>query len=284
MWRVSLNNDPSQYNSLENYHSSPASKTPLNKSDYLNRKLVPEEGFEMSAIKGTIHDSNFARDSIFSNQCLCPYETTEYIYKELNCMNKQLLSARDRLVNLARENWDDIMTIIKNNHLERVAKRARESWYNSEWIDPNLGILQPTPQKRNEAWVKSQRKRFKTEKPILFPIERIPFYTGENAPILIENVYKRPKRDKSYKKSQQNSKKANHIFIIIHGMDSNYLELLKIKNEISLVTPNADFILPQWIAGKLSRFSIQASAQKVAEEIIETLENDYENMDDIGKI
>lgn len=183
----------------------------------------------MSAIKGTLRDSNFARDSIFSNKCLWPYETTEYIYKELTSMNKQLLSARDRLLNLARENWDNILTVIKNNHLERVAKRARESWYNSECIDPNLGILQPTPLKRNEAWVKSQRKRFKTEKPILFPIERIPFYTGENAPILIENVYKRPKRDKNYKKNKTNSKKASHVFIIIHGMDSRYTELLAIK-------------------------------------------------------
>ena len=215
---------------------------------------------------------------------LCPYETTEYIYKELMNINKQLISARDRLINMARENWESILEVLKNNHLERVAKRARESWYNSECIDPNLGILQPTPLKRNEAWVKSQRKRFKQEKPILFPIERIPFYTGEIAPILIENVYKRPKRDKNISKSKSKSKKASHVFILIHGMDSRYTDLLPIMNEISLVTPNADFILPEWIAGEKSRLSIKTSGQKVAYEIIETLERDYDDLDEIGKI
>lgn len=235
----------------------------------------------MAIIKGEVDLK--PRDSIFSNDYLCPYETTEFIYQELLSVNKQITKVKTKFIHKARENCDDIIEVLKQEHMERVTKRARESWYNSECIDPNLGILQPKPLKRNEACVKSQRKRFTLEKPIKFPVERIPFYTGDHAPILIENVYKQPKKSKRQNRFDYKGLKKTHVFIMIHGLDSSYVDLIPLMNEISIVTPNADFIMPECIGKEASRSRIATLGEKVAEEIISTLNNDYDE-DEIGKI
>lgn len=36
-----------------------------------------------------------------------------------------------------------------------------------------------------------------------------------------------------------------HIFILLHGLDATYLNMIKLMKYISLYCPNAEFILPQ---------------------------------------
>jgi len=143
--------------------------------------------------------------------------------------------------------------------------------------------LQPNPIKRNEICVKSQRKRFKEEKPVKLNIERLPFYTGDEAPVLIENVFKRPKKAKKSKTIKEESDDLIHVFVLIHGLDSSYIDMIPLMNEISIVNPNADFILPECMARANSHAEIQKLAKEVADDIIEKLNEEF-NIEDVCKI
>ena len=136
------------------------------------------------------------------------------------------------------------MNTLKHKYLEKVSKRVKESFSSTECIDDNLGVLHPSPLKRNEALVEKQRKRLKEGKLVSFPIERIPFNYGDHAPIFIENHYKLSKKKKK-KEAKVYEKDKTHLFILIHGLDASYTEMIPLMNEISIVNPNADFILPE---------------------------------------
>lgn len=270
--------DPTPAAAMENYYSSPHSKLAKDKSKYLNKSLVPKQGFSLHA---ETRINEIQRESLFTKQTPCPYEITQFILQELANIHTQIVKAKAKLIIKAKSRGSELIEVLKQKHYERVSKRIKESCSSTECIDDNLGILQPKPLKRNEALVHSQRKRFTKVQPIKFPIERIPFYSGDHAPILIENQFKMSKKKK--KALRIYNEDLTHLFIMIHGLDSSYTEMIPLMNEISIVTPNADFILPECMKRANSRAKIEKLAMMVANEILQKLEDGFE-YDEIGKI
>jgi hypothetical protein len=86
------------------------------------------------------------------------------------------------------------------------------------------------------------------------PIEELPIVKSSESPILLEEVYLleedkfgTPQCDTigsltSYSSQHDHSPKL-HIFILVHGLRGCQTDLLSFKNYITLVNPNAEFIV-----------------------------------------
>jgi hypothetical protein len=88
---------------------------------------------------------------------------------------------------------------------------------------------------------------------------------------------------KKKKKAKKEYSEGVHIFVMIHGLDSSYTELIPLMNEISIVNSNADFIMPESIHREKSRSKIEKLGKDIAKEILEKLDDRFE-YNEIGKI
>lgn len=131
------------------------------------------------------------------------------------------------------------------------------------------------------------RESFKVTLPVHLTIDEIPSSIDfHECPIFIENAYVMPKgKSKDTSASSQHSINEDglHLFILIHGLEASYAEMIDLMNEIVLVNDNAGFILPHSINKEKSRDKIETLGLKVAEEIRASIKEDFDN-DEIGKI
>ena len=270
--------------SPENYYSTPSSRSAIDKSKFLDRSVVNEKNFEhkennqRAVVEESKSEDNSEEELAEPNAA----EITEYIEHELMFITNQICKARNMLLQKILKDFDKVIKILRNEHFEDIAKRVRESCYSSECIDKNLGILHSMSKKRNEKCVKVQRKRFEEHKPVKFNIEVDPVYNGIEAPIFIENVYKSSYKMKK-NKDEMVDQDSIHVFILIHGLGSSYIDLLAIMNEISIALPNAGFIYVETIARVKSHSRIQKLAIDISNEIDEKLNEEF-NIDKVSKI
>jgi hypothetical protein len=264
---------------IENYFSSPHSRVNKAKMKITKSSAITKPSYGI-ADEAKISEIN--RESLYSNSNACPFEISRFIVDELGSINKQLIKTKNKFMFKATNSSEELIEVLKQRYLERVARRTKESCSTTECIDDNLGVLQRSPLVRNEGLAEKLRKRFNEERPIIFPLERIPFYSGNNAPILIENQFKISKKKKDKFSKHYDSDKI-HIFVLIHGIDASYLDMIHLMNEISLVNQNANFVLPECMRKENSHHKIQKLAKMVSDEILEQLNEKFE-YEEIGKI
>ena len=74
-----------------------------------------------------------------------------------------------------------------------------------------------------------------------------------------------------------------HIFILLHGLDGSYVNMLPLMNEIVTVHSNSAFILPKSIKREKTRSPIDEQGRLVVKEIKRTLIEEFHS-ETIGKI
>jgi len=75
----------------------------------------------------------------------------------------------------------------------------------------------------------------------------------------------------------KHSEDGVHVFVLMHGLDGSYVDMIPLMNEITLVNSNTGFILPRSVKREKSRGEIDKLGMEVAEEIRKSLD---ENFDD----
>ena len=119
--------------------------------------------------------------------------------------------------------------------------------------------------------IQNCRDKFEEKDHIDLNIELDPVYDCEDIPVFVENICQ-PERP------PQEQKKTNcfHVFILMHGLGGSYHDMLPILNEISLVTPNAEFIYIKDLERSETYSCIQEVADKVSDEILYKLNDEFE--------
>ena len=74
-----------------------------------------------------------------------------------------------------------------------------------------------------------------------------------------------------------------HLFILIHGLEASFTEMIPLMNEITRVNSNAGFLLPKSVRREKSRSRIEDLGFEIAKEIEDWIENEYDE-GEIGKI
>lgn len=69
---------------------------------------------------------------------------------------------------------------------------------------------------------------------------------------------------------------SKHLFILVHGLGSSYIDMISLMFEISIATPNAEFILPESISRAKTHSRIQKLAKDIADEISEKIEEEVD--------
>ena len=211
------------------------------------------------------------------------YEITEFVISEIIKifgMVKRLSDIVDKEANMIRDEFTDI---IKYNYTKNYFDKVSLTWYSTECYDINLGILQPKNIQRNLKLIEVYRKQLSNYqgKPLI--IEWIPINEYENMPIFVENVFKIPKVKKLEDQEEKKYDEGIHVFILIHGLDGSYVNMLPLMNEIVLTHSNSAFILPKSIKREKTRNPIDELGRLVAREIKRTFIEEFHS-ERIGKI
>lgn len=100
---------------------------------------IPKPGFNLLEVSQI---NEVGRESAYSSANTCPYEISKFIVDELGSIQKQIVKTRNKFIFKATTSSDQLLEVLRQKYLERVAKRVKESLSVSECVDDNLGVLQ----------------------------------------------------------------------------------------------------------------------------------------------
>jgi hypothetical protein len=261
----------------ENYEASPlAPKRKINDFQWKIKVLGPKnQRLDRSTTsRNNCHNSGLLHEPDED-------EITEFIMKEIMVMCSRIDRIFDEIYREVMTLGKSFIALLKEHHIRRMYKRIKKNRIFTECIDINLGILHPKSVDRNMKLITQQREQLRLKPPSELLIEKLPIVHLHDAPMLIENVYKLPK--KKNKQLEVTPKvyghKGIHLFILIHGLEGSILDMLPVKNEIMLVDTTAGFILPKWIKREKSRGEISGLGLAVADEIRDAIEDKFDDVE-----
>ena len=187
------------------------------------------------------------------------------------------------------------MSINKQNFLNEWKIKAEESIFSEKNRDQDFVPIQGSPLEILNRVIEHRRSPFYDELGVETQISEYPKLRSSRSPIMIEENYFLDEiledfnsEDLVETQNQELPVKLYgklHLFVLVHGLGGSQVDLLSFKNYISLVNPNADFIISNKNSGENSEKGITELAENLASEIEHDIAfHDIKNVDKISFI
>jgi pimeloyl-ACP methyl ester carboxylesterase len=202
------------------------------------REEVPE--FSMSSISPGVDDERPSVQVRFSERIMThdPKRIASTVLCEINMLAGQVLQIWHRLLDALKVYPRRVEMVLMQRYSSRVRDRWNECVVSTETITQDYTLhTQPTTHSDRANAAVARRRQLERTQTVLLPVTDVNLFPAVEAmPILFEDLYLRSIRQET------SSYQGVHLFILVHGFQGNSFDMRLLKNNLSLLYPEALFL------------------------------------------